>query len=112
MLHHDAGGTSFIAGIHLIDLGGLCDRTIAKRRHEFKVLGDYIFGERKPTFIYSAKTFADRIGLERFPELERDYVGLPSPPRPELDGYIRRVRRDEYERVFGNPAPTGHECQR
>ena len=83
----------------MIDLGGLCDRTVAKHRDEPEVLRRYIFHEKRPTFIYSAKTFADRIGLESFPEFERDYVPLPRPPRPELGGYISRVRREHYDRV-------------
>ena len=99
LLYHDAGGSSYVADIELIDLGGLCDRTVAKYRHDREVLRRYIFRERCPTFIYSAKTFADRIGLETFPEFNTDYVPLPPPPDPRLKGYIRRVRRDVYPRL-------------
>jgi hypothetical protein len=100
LLHHDAGGTSYVAGIRLIDLGGLCDRTVARHRHDREIMRRYLFHEQRPTFIYSAKVFADRIGLETFPEFHADYVPLPPVSDRTLDGYIRRVRRDLYDRVF------------
>lgn len=102
LLYHDAGGSSYVAGIHVIDLAGLCDRTIAKHRHDRDVMRRYLFYERCPTFIYSAKTFADRVGLETFPEFQSDYLPLPPAPSPALDGYIRRIRRDVYSKVFPN----------
>jgi hypothetical protein len=94
LLHHDAGGTAYIARIHTIDLGGLCDRTIAKHWRERETIRRYIFEEQRPTFIYSASVFAKKIGLEDFPEFERDYVPLPPAPEPSLAGDIRRVRRE------------------
>lgn len=105
LLHHDAGGTSFLSRIHLLDLAGLCDRTIAHQWRDREAMRRYIFEERRPDFIYSGPHFAERIGLESFPEFEADYVPLPPAPSPELDGYIRRVRRDLYARVFGEPPP-------
>lgn len=102
LLHHDAGGTSYVARIHLIDLGGLCDRTIAKHWRDRDRMRHYIFDQRRPMFIYSGPVFARKIGLESFPEFHSDYLPLPPAPSPALDGYIRRVRADLYPRLFGN----------
>ena len=103
LLAHDAGGTSYLAGIRLLDLAGLCDSTMAKCWRDSERIREYIFYEQRPTFIYSARVFAERIGLEDFPEFSRDYVTLPPAPSAELDGYIRRVWRDIYPRlVFGS----------
>ena len=108
LLHHDAGGTSFIARIHLIDLAGLCDPVIAHHWRDRERIRKYIFEEQKPDFIYSGPHFARRIGLEQFPEFQSDYVALPPPPTPVLDGYIRRVRRDLYPKLFGEmPTSAG-----
>lgn len=107
LLHHDAGGTSYVANIRVLDLAGLCDRTIAREWRDRERMRQYIFEERRPEFIYSGPYFAQRIDLEEFPEFEADYVPLPPAPRPELDGYIRCVRRDIYERLFGEaPNPS------
>jgi hypothetical protein len=106
LLHHDAGGTSFVAGIRLIDLAGLCDRTIAHHWQDRERMRKYLFEERRPHFIYSGPYFAQRFGLEDFQEFHRDYVPLPPPPDPALDGYIRRVRRDLYPKLFGDSPPS------
>ncbi len=113
LLAHDAGGTSYVARLHLIDLGALCDRTIARHRHDRERIRQYIFYERKPTFIFSAKVFADQVGLEQFEELARDYTPLPPAPRPSLDAYLRLVRGELASRLL-NPSPieTGAPCSR
>ncbi len=100
LLAHDAGGTSYIARIHLLDLAGLCDRVFAKEFRDRDRIRRYIFEEMRPTFIFSSRFFADRVGLESFEELETDYIALPPAPRQELHGYIQRVRRDVYPRIF------------
>ncbi|MFQ5590088.1 MAG: hypothetical protein ACE5HE_02890 [Phycisphaerae bacterium] len=100
LLHHDAGGTTYVANIRLIDLGGLCDRTVAKHWHEPEIIRHYLFEQRRPTFIYSSATFADRIGLQDFPEFHSDYVALPPATDEALKGDVRRVRRDAYDRIF------------
>jgi hypothetical protein len=105
LAHHDAGGTAYVARLHVIDLGGLCDRTIARHARDRERMRQYLFVERKPTFIYCGPAFAHKLDLEHMPEFQRDYVPLPAPPSPDLDGYIRRVRRDVYPQlVFDRPA--------
>lgn len=100
LLHHDAGGTSYVAGIRLIDLAGLCDRTMAKQWRDRDAMRRYLFHEQRPTFIHSAKTFADRVHLETFPEFHTDYVQLPPPRDARVVADIRRVRRDVYAKLF------------
>ncbi len=110
LLHHDAGGTSYVARISVIDLGGLCDRTIARHWRDPERMRRYIFEEKRPTFIYSGPAFARKTGLESMPELSTDYVPLPPPPSPDLDGHIRMVRRDKAPAVLraaANPALVG-----
>jgi hypothetical protein len=104
LAHHDAGGTTFLAQLHVIDLGGLCDRTIARHAREPERIRQYLFHERRPMFIYSGPAFAQKLKLEAMPELHVDYVPLPPPPSPELDGYLRYVRRDIAPRLVFEPA--------
>jgi len=103
LLDHDAGGTSFVAEIRLIDLAGLTDRTLALHARDREVLRRYLFATVKPTFIYSADYFANRVGLRDFPEFEADYVELPR--SANIKGSIRRVRRDFYPAVLAALGP-------
>lgn len=99
LAHHDAGGTSFVARIHLIDLGGLCDRTIAKHWQDRERLRRYLFEEKRPDFIYSGPVFARKLRLDEFAEFHRDYRPLPPVDDPELEGVWRHVRVDHAHRL-------------
>ena len=95
VLYHDAGGTAYLARIHLIDLGGLCDRTIAKNWRDRERIRSYIFDERRPTFICSGSTFSEKIGLTEFEQLYTDYVPLPDANEEWAAGLsVARMRAD------------------
>ena len=102
LLHHDAGGTTFVARIRLLDLGGLCDRVIAREWRNRSELKRYIFDQKKPTFIFSGPGFAQKTRIHEFEEFDRDYVALPKVEAPDLAGYLCHVRRDVAKRLFSD----------
>jgi hypothetical protein len=102
LAHHDAGGTSYAAGIDLLDLGGLGDRIVAKHMGDREFMRRYIFVERRPTFIFgSSRTFAaGATEFYRMPEFS-DYVPLRFPGRPFMKADLCHVRRDAIHAVPG-----------
>lgn len=96
LAHHDAGGTSFDAGIDLVDLGGLGTRDIAKHFTDRAFILRYLLEVRKPTFVFgSASVFA--AGFTKFftaPEFLRDYVPLDVEGDPAMKADLCYVRRD------------------
>ena len=96
LAHHDAGGTSYVARIDLLDLGGLGSRDIALRRDDPERLRRYILEEQRPDFVFgSATTFAAGwSGFHRTEAFQRDYVRLVFPGERLMRGALCHVRRD------------------
>lgn len=73
----DVGGTLWSSRLRVYDLGGLCDRTIARTLgKDRKALHDYIFTVARPTFIHTHEYWTAVAALEADPRLKRDYVPL------------------------------------
>ena len=95
LAHHDAGGTSYEAGIELLDLGGLGDRAVSKHMNDAEFMRKYIFEVRRPTFIFgSNRTFA--AGATEFYKMAefQQYVSLKFPNLPFMNADLCHVRRD------------------
>lgn len=84
LLLADLGGSSMTSRLHLIDLGGLGDSTIADYIHHGDAAGlrDYVFDHVKPTFIttHTHGTEWHRIPLD--PRITRDYDQIFNSPAP------------------------------
>jgi hypothetical protein len=102
LAHHDAGGTTYLAGIELVDLGGLADRAVAKHGSDPAFMRKYLFEDRRPTFVFgSSRTFA--AGETRFflmPEFSR-YVRVKFPGRAYMEADLCHVRRDAIHEMVG-----------
>jgi hypothetical protein len=55
LAHHDAGGTSYVAGLEVVDLAGLGTRDIAKHMNDREFITHYLLEKRRPTFICGVK---------------------------------------------------------
>lgn len=70
----DVGGALYYSKLRIIDLGGLCDttiaRTLAKNQREFY---DYVFDEVRPTFIHIHGAWTARANLDADPRFRSDY---------------------------------------
>ncbi len=97
LLDPDLGGTSYASGLEMIDLAGLADLHIALHGHDSRFFGDYVFEERKPTFIHTHCFWSMTSDLHSYPALRSDYVPIWERPCESsccpdaLDGeYVRR----------------------
>ena len=73
----DVGGTLWRSRLTVYDLGGLCNRTIAKNLGKNdQAFHDYVFGTLKPTFIHTHQYWTVRAKLDLDPRFGRDYVAL------------------------------------
>jgi hypothetical protein len=99
----DIGGTLYYSDLQVIDLGCLCDTTIArtllKNQSRFY---DYVFDIVKPTFIHVHGTWTMRADFDADPRFRRDYVAIKEYPdewvkarsgREMMSGHF--VRRDQ-----------------
>jgi hypothetical protein len=74
----DVGGMLLWSKLHVIDLAGLCDETVARtlfRDHDAAAAREYVFGAQRPTFIHAADMWAKAIALEADPRFS-DYVPI------------------------------------
>jgi len=103
LAHHDAGGTSWAAGIDLIDLGGLGNRAIAQHMRDTEFMRRYLFVERRPTFIFGADTLfaAGLTGFHRMPEFTQQYVTVRFPGRGHMQAPLCHIRRDLVRKTAG-----------
>jgi len=100
VLDADIGGPS-VAGLRVLDLGGLADVHIAKFHYYPSFFRTYIFDERRPAFIRTHATWTSSSGITAFPEFGQHYVAIRSyRDRRGLHGEF--VRRD-----LLNGAPQG-----
>ena len=78
----DAGGILWDEKVRLLDLGMLCDSTIAKCLGESSVVRDrkrfydYVFEEKKPDFIATRAYHSYLPDLDKDPRFRRDYVAI------------------------------------
>lgn len=77
LLCPDVGGTLYFSRHLVYDLGGLCNREIAKMiKRDNKGLRDYVFDEIKPTFIHIHDYWSMIADFEYDPRFRRDYVTI------------------------------------
>lgn len=73
----DIGGTLYYSNLRIIDLAGLCDKTIAKtRRYNLSAFHEYVFEDVKPTIIHIHGYFTAVSRLDEDERFTRDYVAI------------------------------------
>jgi len=77
LLDPDIGGPS-VAGLRVVDLGGLADVHIARFHYYAPFFRDYIFHERQPDFIRTHDTWTSSSRVTEFPEFEQQYAAIRS----------------------------------
>jgi hypothetical protein len=77
LLDPDIGGPS-LAGLRVVDLGGLADIHIARFHYYAPFFRDYIFHERRPDFIRTHDTWTTSSRVTEFPEFEQQYAAIRS----------------------------------
>lgn len=86
LLYADIGAFAFESEVTIVDLGMLCDRTIAKSigegvlDHDPQAFYDYVFIERRPLFIATRAYHSWLAHLARDPRFARDYVPIREYP--------------------------------
>ncbi|MEJ5226261.1 MAG: hypothetical protein WHV44_17495, partial [Anaerolineales bacterium] len=100
LLLPDMGGTLYYSTLHVYDLVGLTDRTIARTRQvDLPAFHDYIFETVKPTFIHTHGPWADQARFDDDPRFRRDYLPIREQIDPEiLEEYGRAVYAGDYVR--------------
>jgi hypothetical protein len=95
LAHHDAGGTSYLARIHLIDLGGLGNRAIAKHWDDPEFIAQYVLHEEAPDFIFGASQLfaAGRSLFWQRPEFDTLYVRLEFLNTPVMSSDLCHIKR-------------------
>lgn len=92
VLDPDIGGPA-VAGLRVLDLGGLTDIHIARFHYDPTLFREYVFEERRPDFIRTHATWTQSSRITSFPEFEAGYVAIQS-WRDELGLHGEFVRRD------------------
>lgn len=114
------GGSLLYSNLRLVDMGGLCDRTIARTiDRDNKAFHDYVFEQVRPTFIEVHTTWVSRANLDADPRFRRDYVAIKERivhdngvPRLESGDYIRRdVLREPIEPLAAILGPNSPCCK-
>jgi hypothetical protein len=100
---HDSGGSSYLAGIDVLDLGGLGNRDIARHRRDREFMRFYLFERARPTFFLSSdRAFAALwCGFHHMEEFARDYATLELPRALGLRAPICAIRREVVHEVPG-----------
>ena len=82
LLYADIGGPLLFSSLQIVDLGMLCDRTIAEylgegsKGRDLGAFHDYILAERKPTFIGTRAYHSWVAHLDADARFRRDYVPI------------------------------------
>jgi hypothetical protein len=100
VLDPDIGGPA-VAGLRVVDLGGLADIHIARFHYYPPFFRDYIFEERRPDFIRTHATWTSSSRVTAFPEFADRYVPIQS-RRDALGLHGEFVRRDLLSGGTGN----------
>lgn len=88
----DIGGPA-VAGLRVLDLGGLTDVHIARFRYYPPFFRDYVFKERRPHFVRTHASWTRTSRITEYPEFHEQYVALHS--RRDARGlHGEFVRRD------------------
>jgi hypothetical protein len=113
LLAPDLGGLLMQSRLTVIDLVGLCDRTIArsigKDQPRFYA---YVFEERKPTFIHTHDYWTWLANLDADPRFRRDYEAIREYVDADVERrFGRRMLSGDYVRksalAAGRPATLG-----
>lgn len=94
LAHHDAGGIAYHRIIHLLDLGGLVNRDIAKNMDNKEFLTGYVVEEMRPDFVFGARRFAAASGFAETASFEKAYVRLAFADLPFMATDLSYIRRD------------------
>jgi hypothetical protein len=114
------GGALLYSNLRVVDLGGLCDRTIARTiGRDQKAFYDYVFEQVRPTFIELHTVWIKIAALDADPRFQRDYVPIKERivdengvPRLQSGDYIRRdVLRGPVEPLASILGPNSPCCQ-
>jgi hypothetical protein len=94
LLEPDLGANSYYSGLETVDVAMLTDVAIAHQKFNREFIRQYIFQERKPTFMHIREKWANRSGIRSLPEFKRDYIQLPewrkkSERKREIGDYAR-----------------------
>jgi len=77
LLVPDMGGTLLYSKLTVFDLGGLCDRTIARTMgKDQRAFHDYVFAHLRPTFIHVHDNWTEEADFDRDERFRRDYVPI------------------------------------
>jgi len=77
LLVPDVGATLYYSRMKVYDLGGLCDREIARTlQKDPTAFYHYVFDRIKPTFIHTHGLWAWRANFDRDARFRRDYVAI------------------------------------
>lgn len=95
LLEPDLGANSYYSGLEMVDVAMLTDVPIARHRFDKRFIREYIFEERKPTFMHIREKWARRSGIRKFKEFRQDYIQLPDWRKKnqlerELGDYVRK----------------------
>ena len=92
LLAPDLGGTLLYSNLVVFDLGGLCDRTVARTiGRDQRAFHDYIFGQVRPTFIHIHSAYWARLAfLDADERFGRDYVAIRVVPDLDVGDFVRR----------------------
>ena len=92
LLAPDLGGTLLYSRLTVVDLGGLCDRTIARTiGRDPRALHEYVFARVRPTFIHVHSSYwAKLAALDEDERFRRDYVPIRTIPRFDVGDFVRR----------------------
>lgn len=92
VLDADIGGPT-LAGLRVLDLGGLTDIHIARFHYYAPFFRSYIFDERRPDVIRTHASWTRSSGITAFPEFDAQYVAISS-KRDSLGLHGEFIRRD------------------
>ena len=117
LLTVNQGGSLLYSKLGVFDLGGLCDRTIARTiGRDQQAFYDYVFEQVRPTFIEIHGGWIKIAALDADPRFQRDYVAIKERivhengvPRLRSADFVRRdVLRGPVERltsILGSDSP-------
>jgi hypothetical protein len=120
LLTVNQGGTLLASKLAVFDLGGLCDRTIARTiGRDQQAFYDYVFERVRPTFIEVHTSWIRTADFDADPRFQRDYVAIKQrivyengTSRVESADYVRRdAVRGAVERltsILGPDSPCCH----
>ena len=107
----DVGGTLYFSEHLVFDLGGLCNRDVARAMHQGpKALQEIVLGDLRPTFIHLHGVWSARYRLDLDPRFERDYLLIIPVPsanptvhraQPSIEGdWVRRDALEDPKRLL------------